>query len=113
MDEQKTAKISIVVFIDELGWEVLKGRQFMEEQLPFRRKLRSVFGFSSAITSSLKRRERAALAPPQSHSSITSVASGYIALKKTSQARAMASQTKALVSREVPSVMKPTSACTS
>ncbi len=63
--------------------------------------------------SSLKRRERAALAPPQSHSRIASVAPGYIALKRTSQDKAMASQTKALFSREVPRVMNPTFACTS
>lgn len=40
--------ISIVTFIDALGWEVLKGRQFMEEELPHRQKVRSVFGYSSA-----------------------------------------------------------------
>jgi hypothetical protein len=44
---------------------------------------------------------------------IASVASGYIALNSTSQDKAMASQTKALFSREVPRVMKPTFACTS
>jgi hypothetical protein len=53
MKEQKSPKISIVVFIDALGWDVLKGRRFMEERLPFRRKLRSVFGFSSACIPSI------------------------------------------------------------
>ena len=53
MSEKKAPKISIVVFIDALGWEVLKGRRFMEERLPFRRKLRSVFGFSSACIPSI------------------------------------------------------------
>jgi hypothetical protein len=53
MSETKAPKISIVVFIDALGWEVLKGRRFMEEQLPVRRKLRSVFGFSSACIPSI------------------------------------------------------------
>jgi predicted AlkP superfamily pyrophosphatase or phosphodiesterase len=53
MNDKKASKISIVVFIDALGWEVLKGRRFMEEQLPFRRKLRSVFGFSSACIPSI------------------------------------------------------------
>ena len=53
MSEQKAPKISIVVFIDALGWEVLKGRRFMEERLPVRRKLRSVFGFSSACIPSI------------------------------------------------------------
>jgi len=53
MSDKKAAQISIVVFIDALGWDVLKGRQFMEKQLPFRRKLRSVFGFSSACIPSI------------------------------------------------------------
>ncbi len=53
MNDNKAPKISIVVFIDALGWEVLKGRHFMETQLPFRRKLRSVFGFSSACIPSI------------------------------------------------------------
>ncbi|MGD8207105.1 MAG: alkaline phosphatase family protein [Thiohalocapsa sp.] len=51
--DSKAPKISIVVFIDALGWEVLRGRRFMEQQLPFRRKLRSVFGFSSACIPSI------------------------------------------------------------
>jgi predicted AlkP superfamily pyrophosphatase or phosphodiesterase len=53
MKAQKSPKISIVVFIDALGWEVLKGRRFMEQRLPFRRRLRSVFGFSSACIPSI------------------------------------------------------------
>lgn len=53
MSDKKSAKISIVVFIDALGWDVLKGRRFMEQELPFRRKLRSVFGFSSACIPSI------------------------------------------------------------
>jgi len=53
MREKKASKISIVVFIDALGWDVLKGRRFMEEELPVRRKLRSVFGFSSACIPSI------------------------------------------------------------
>lgn len=68
---------------------------------------------ASSIKSSLKRSERAALAPPQSHSNTSSVALGYIARNSIVQAKAMASQTKAPVSREVPSVMKPTLARTS
>ena len=43
----------MVVFIDALGWEVLRGRTFMEEELPHRRKLRSVFGYSSACVPSI------------------------------------------------------------
>ncbi|QVL47470.1 MAG: alkaline phosphatase family protein [Thiocapsa sp.] len=53
MNDKKAPPISIVVFIDALGWEVLKGRRFMEDRLPFRRKLRSVFGFSSACIPSI------------------------------------------------------------
>lgn len=53
MSDTRSPKISIVVFIDALGWEVLKERHFMEQQLPFRRKLRSVFGFSSACIPSI------------------------------------------------------------
>jgi predicted AlkP superfamily pyrophosphatase or phosphodiesterase len=53
MTETKAPKISIVVFIDALGWEVLRGRRFLEDELPVRRKLRSVFGFSSACIPSI------------------------------------------------------------
>ena len=45
--------ISIVIFIDALGWEVLRGRRFLEDELPFRRRLRSVLGFSSACVPSI------------------------------------------------------------
>jgi predicted AlkP superfamily pyrophosphatase or phosphodiesterase len=45
--------LSLVIFIDALGWEVLKGRKFLESELPYRRKLRSVFGFSSACVPSI------------------------------------------------------------
>lgn len=53
MSQQTNRTLSIVTFIDALGWEVLKGRSFMEEELPFRRPLRSVFGFSSACVPSI------------------------------------------------------------
>ncbi|MDX8412412.1 MAG: alkaline phosphatase family protein [Mariprofundaceae bacterium] len=53
MEEKKLEKVSIVVFIDAMGWEVLRGRSFMEKELPYRRKLRSVFGFSSACVPSI------------------------------------------------------------
>ncbi|WP_295428340.1 alkaline phosphatase family protein [uncultured Thiodictyon sp.] len=53
MSDTKAPKISIVVFIDALGWDVLKGRRFMDARLPFRRKLQSVFGFSSACIPSI------------------------------------------------------------
>jgi len=45
--------LSLVIFIDALGWEVLRDRAFMEEELPYRKKLRSVFGFSSACIPSI------------------------------------------------------------
>ena len=45
--------LSMMVFIDALGWEVLKDRKFMEAELPHRRKLKSVFGFSSACVPSI------------------------------------------------------------
>ena len=45
--------LSMVIFIDALGWEVLKGRKFLEEEMPYRKKLRSVFGFSSACVPSI------------------------------------------------------------
>ena len=48
-----TRTLSVVAFIDALGWEVLKGRRFMEDELPHRRPLRSVFGFSSACVPSI------------------------------------------------------------
>lgn len=50
---EKSPSVSIVVFIDALGWEVLKDRQFLQQELPYRRKLRSVFGFSSACVPSI------------------------------------------------------------
>ena len=31
MTTSKAPKISMVVFIDALGWEVLKGRRFLEQ----------------------------------------------------------------------------------
>lgn len=49
----KAGQVSILVFIDALGWEVLRGRPFLDEELPYRRKLRSVFGFSSACIPSI------------------------------------------------------------
>ncbi len=45
--------LSMVIFIDALGWEVLKGRKFLQNELPYRQKLRSVFGFSSACVPSI------------------------------------------------------------
>jgi len=41
------AGIHIFVLIDALGWEYLKGREFLSDLLPYRRPLRTVLGFSS------------------------------------------------------------------
>jgi hypothetical protein len=46
-------RLSLFIFIDALGWEVLKDRKFLEEALPHRQKLRSVFGYSSACVPSI------------------------------------------------------------
>lgn len=51
--QASSKSMSIVVFIDAMGWEVLKGRQFLQEEMPYRQKLRSVFGFSSACLPSI------------------------------------------------------------
>ena len=40
-------KLSIFVLIDALGWEFLKGREFLDDLLPYRQPLRTVLGFSS------------------------------------------------------------------
>ncbi len=46
-------KLSLFIFIDALGWEVLRERNFLEAELPHRKKLRSVFGYSSACVPSI------------------------------------------------------------
>lgn len=46
-------KLTLVIFIDALGWEVLKTRQFLETELPHRQKLKSVLGYSSACVPSI------------------------------------------------------------
>jgi predicted AlkP superfamily pyrophosphatase or phosphodiesterase len=53
MKSPEHSTLSIVAFIDALGWEILKDRQFMESELKHRRPLRSVFGFSSACVPSI------------------------------------------------------------
>ncbi|MEM7252796.1 MAG: alkaline phosphatase family protein [Pseudomonadota bacterium] len=45
--------LSLVIFIDALGWEVLRDRRFLEDELTHRKPLRSVFGFSSACVPSI------------------------------------------------------------
>ena len=46
-------RLSLFIFIDALGWEVLKDRKFLDTALPHRKKLRSVFGYSSACVPSI------------------------------------------------------------
>lgn len=41
------ARLDICVLIDALGWSYLQGRQFLDDQLPYRVPLRTVLGFSS------------------------------------------------------------------
>jgi hypothetical protein len=45
--------VSLVVFIDALGWQVLRGRSFMDDELPWRQPVRSVLGYSSACVPSI------------------------------------------------------------
>ena len=52
-EKQSGKTLSMVIFIDALGWEVLKGRKFLENEMPHRQKLRSTFGFSSACVPSI------------------------------------------------------------
>jgi hypothetical protein len=49
----KGGRIDIYAFVDALGWEVLRGRKFMEDELPFRQPVRSVMGYSSACVPSI------------------------------------------------------------
>ena len=39
--------IEIVVLIDALGWEFIKDRKFLNDEMPYRRPLDTVLGFSS------------------------------------------------------------------
>ena len=45
--------LPIFVFIDACGWEIIKDRPFARALAPERRKLRSVFGYSSACVPSI------------------------------------------------------------
>lgn len=47
------ALLPLFVFIDACGWEILKNRPSFEECAPHRRRLRSVFGYSSACVPSI------------------------------------------------------------
>lgn len=46
-------RIEIFAFVDALGWEVLRGRSFLEDELPWRQPVRSVLGYSSACVPSI------------------------------------------------------------
>jgi len=43
----------VFVLVDALGWELIKDRRFLEEELPFRSPLDTVFGFSSGAIPSI------------------------------------------------------------
>jgi len=45
--------LPLFVFIDACGWEIIKDRPFAQKLAPVRRKLRSVFGYSSACVPSI------------------------------------------------------------
>src|ERR1035438_6672868 len=46
-------QLSLFVFIDACGWEIIKNRPFAQSFAPERRQLRSVFGYSSACVPSI------------------------------------------------------------
>ncbi len=46
-------RLDVFAFIDALGWEVLRGRRFLEDELPWRQPVRSVLGYSSACVPSI------------------------------------------------------------
>jgi hypothetical protein len=50
---ERNARIDIFAFVDALGWEVLRGRRFLEDELPWRQRVRSVLGYSSACVPSI------------------------------------------------------------
>jgi predicted AlkP superfamily pyrophosphatase or phosphodiesterase len=45
--------LSLFVFVDACGWEIIKDQPFAKAHAPERRKLRSVFGYSSACIPSI------------------------------------------------------------
>lgn len=45
--------LALFVFVDACGWEIIKNDSFASELAPHRRKLRSVFGYSSACVPSI------------------------------------------------------------
>ncbi|HYC69615.1 MAG TPA: alkaline phosphatase family protein [Opitutaceae bacterium] len=45
--------LPLFVFIDACGWEIVRDRAFLDDLAPHRRRLRSVFGYSSACIPSI------------------------------------------------------------
>ena len=45
--------LPLFIMIDACGWEILKGRPFLKDLAPHRRKLESVFGYSSTCVPSI------------------------------------------------------------
>lgn len=52
-DAAPGARLDVFAFVDALGWEVLRGRTFLEDELPWRQRVRSVLGYSSACVPSI------------------------------------------------------------
>jgi len=50
---KRNDRIDIFAFVDALGWEVLRNRPFLEDELPHRQAVRSVLGYSSACVPSI------------------------------------------------------------
>ena len=44
---KRDSQIHLFVLIDALGWQFLKGHEFLSDMLPYRAPLRTVLGFSS------------------------------------------------------------------
>ncbi len=49
----KNKKLSLFIFIDAFGWDILKPVSFFDKELPHRRKLESVLGYSSTAVPSI------------------------------------------------------------
>ncbi|MBN2829147.1 MAG: alkaline phosphatase family protein [Candidatus Cloacimonetes bacterium] len=54
----KKRRISVFMFIDALGWEIVKKHHFMEELLPFRNKVEMQFGYSCTAIPTILTGER-------------------------------------------------------
>lgn len=49
----KKETVSLFLMVDACGWEIVRNRPFLRRVAPFRHKLRSVFGYSSACVPSI------------------------------------------------------------